>query len=89
MTAIGAEVTMRIHLDRRPFLRSGPPMRIGTGRTEIENARRSVALAPEESPVTVTCGELKRVLARLQDAENEADDLRRHLRSLVPARQPA
>jgi len=80
---------MRIHLDRRPFRRSGPPMRIGTGRREIENARRSVALAPEESPVMVTCGELKRVLARLQDAETEADDLRSHLRALRTVGQPA
>jgi hypothetical protein len=61
-------------------------MRIGTGRIEIENARRSVALAPEESPVTVTCGELKRVLARLQDAEAEADDLRSFLRALSPVK---
>jgi len=68
---------MRIYIDRGPFRRSGPPMRIGTGRTEIENARRSVAVAPEESPVLVTCGELKRVLARLIDAEAEADHLRR------------
>ena len=64
---------MRIYIDRQPFLRSGPPMRIGTERTEIENARRSVAVAPEESPVLVTCGELRDVLARLQRAE---DDLR-------------
>jgi len=46
-------------------------MQIGTEPWELENARRSMAMAPEQSPAPITCGELRDLLARLQRAEEQ------------------
>jgi hypothetical protein len=49
-------------------------MQIGTEPWELENARRSMAMAPEQSPAPITCGELRDLLARLQRAEERVRD---------------
>ena len=46
-------------------------MQIGSEPWELENARRSMAMAPEQSPAPITCGELRDLLARLQRAEEQ------------------
>jgi hypothetical protein len=51
-------------------------MEIGPEPWELENARRSMGMAPEQSAAPITCGELCRLITRLQDAEAELRRLR-------------
>jgi hypothetical protein len=44
-------------------------MEIGTEAWQVEQARRSMAMAPPQSAAPITCGELAALLARLQLAE--------------------
>jgi hypothetical protein len=46
-------------------------MDFGTEGWQLEQARRSLAMAPPQSQAPVTCGELERLVARLQRAEAE------------------
>jgi hypothetical protein len=62
---------MRLRTDKRPLVRYGPGVRIGTEPWELEHARRSVGMAPDHSPAPITCGELRAILARLQRAEEQ------------------